>query len=190
MSNAAYEIDEQRDELIDGKIVAMSPRPTLNHNSIAGNIYLLFRTFLRGKSCKAYGDGVDLYLTPTDRFVPDGMIVCDHSMIQFDGIHGAPDLVVEVLSPTTAKNDRWHKKAVYEKSGVKEYWLVDPANRAVEVYLLRSGVFVLDNIHTLLPDYLIAKMNEKEKAALKVTFQCSLFPDMTISLADVFEGML
>ncbi len=96
-SNLAYEM-EYREELIDGKIVAMSPRPGWNHISIAANIYNLFANYLHGKKCTAIPDGCDLFLTKEDRFVPDMMVVCDRDKIKTDGVHGAPDLVVEVLS--------------------------------------------------------------------------------------------
>ena len=96
-SNLAYR-EEFREELIGGKAVAMSPRPMYNHNHIAFNIAVLFSNYLRGKPCTVVPDGTDLYLTEEDRFVPDVMVVCDRDKIRRDGVHGAPDLVVEVLS--------------------------------------------------------------------------------------------
>ena len=89
---------EYRKELIGGKIVAMSPAAS-NHNRIAGNIFGIFWSYLRGKPCVPYGDGELVYLTAEDTFIPDFMIVCDRNKIKHDGIHGAPDLVVEILSP-------------------------------------------------------------------------------------------
>ena len=115
--NLAYQ-EEVREELIGGKIVAMSPRPTFNHNRVASRIYWMFESHLRGRRCTAIADGTDLYLTDEDRFVPDMMVVCDTDKIKSDGIHGAPDLVVEVLSPSTARNDKTHKKGDLCKCGV------------------------------------------------------------------------
>ena len=120
--NLAYEL-EFWDELIDGEIVLMSPRPATNHNQTAFNIAALFKTFLKGKTCRVFPDGMDLYLTEKDRFVPDVMVICDRSKIKNDGIHGAPDLVVEVLSPSSIKRDRIYKKRIYEQCGVREYWI-------------------------------------------------------------------
>ena len=97
-NNLAYQ-EESWDELIDGKLVAMSPRPSVNHHQVSLNIANIFSRYLKGKTCRPFGDGVDLYLTEKDRFIPDGMIVCDPRKIGRDGIYGAPDLVVEVLSP-------------------------------------------------------------------------------------------
>ena len=78
----------------------MSP-PSLNHNFISGNIYNIFSNYLRGKRCTPIADGTHLFLTKRERFIPDGMIVCDPDKLRPDGVHGAPDLVIEVLSPST-----------------------------------------------------------------------------------------
>ncbi len=187
--NLAYE-EEVWDELINGEVVAMSPRPVFNHGSIAGNLYALFWNYLRGRTCTAIPDGTDLFLSEKDRFVPDMMVVCDRSKIQHDGVHGAPDLVVEVLSPSTAKRDRTYKKDAYAKSGVREYWLVNPADKSVEVYRLEGTDYVLHDIYSIYPDALLSKMTEEERAAVPKSFKCSLYDDVESSLEDVFSGML
>ena len=131
--NLAYQ-DPVWEELIDGKVVLMSPRPTVNHNFVASNIYSIFNRYLKGKGCTPFADGTDLYLTEKDRFVPDGMIVCDRDKIQTDGVHGAPDLVVEVLSPSTKRKDMIIKLNKYLNAGVREYWMIDPLEETVTVY--------------------------------------------------------
>ena len=153
--NLAYLQNDVWEELIDGKVIAMSPRPTTDHYHVSFNIAYIFTTYLRGKRCTPFGDGVDLYLTETDRFIPDGMVVCDTEKIKRDGVHGAPDLVVEVLSPSTAKHDRGRKKQVYEQCGVSEYWIVDPANKTLEQYLLQQGAFTLHEVYAIYPDYML-----------------------------------
>jgi len=183
--NLAYQ-EERREELINGKIVAMSPRPSFNHNRVASNLFWIFETYLRRKKCTPFTDGTDLYLTENDRFIPDMMVVCDPDKIKPDGVHGAPDLVVEVLSPSTAKNDRAHKKEVYAKCGVREYWIVDPANKSVEVYRADGTAFILHDVYALHPDWMLAKMSEEERAAVATHFKCGLFDDLDISLEDVF----
>lgn len=187
MENSAYRLEDQRDEMLNGRIVAMSPRPAMNHNRISGNIYHIFRTFLRGKTCEAFTDGMDLFLTPTDRFVPDGMIVCNKDFIKKDGIHGAPDLVVEVLSSGTAKNDRGYKKDAYQRAGVQEYWIVDLANKAIEIYSLADGVFVLNHMYHHYLDSEIEEMKEDEKADIVKEFCSPHFPEMKLSLEEIFE---
>ncbi len=187
--NLAYE-EEVWDELINGEVVAMSPRPAINHINIAGNLYNLFANYLRGRTCTVLPDGADLYLSEKDRFVPDMMVVCDRSKIQNDGVHGAPDLVVEVLSPSTAKRDKTYKKDAYARSGVREYWLVSPGEKSVEVYRLEGTDFVLYDIYSIYPDALLSKMTEEERAAVPKSFKCSLYDDFEISLEDIFSGML
>ena len=125
-------------ELINGKVVAMA-RPSIRHTMIAVSIFNIFDRYLKGRKCRAFPDGVDVYLTKRERYVPDVMVVCDPDKVKANGIHGAPDLVVEILSPATAKNDRGHKKAVYERCGVREYWIVDPVALTVEQYVLEDA---------------------------------------------------
>ena len=185
--NLAYQEEFAfREELIGGKLVAMSPRPSINHNRISYNIATLFDNYLRGKKCTPFADGTDLYLSSTDHFIPDFMVVCDPDKIKRTHIQGAPDLVVEVLSPGTAKNDRGYKKDVYEASGVREYWIVDPSNRSVEVYLLQNGRYVLDSHYTRYSEEELEEMSEEERAAVVTHFQCSLYDDLELSLDDIF----
>lgn len=192
-SNLAYKdgwMDPPREELIGGKVVAMSPRPVFNHNHVAFRIAHLFETYLKGKRCTVIADGTDLYLTEKDRFVPDMMVVCDRDKIKRDGVHGAPDLVVEVLSPSTAKNDRLHKKAVYGSCGVREYWLVDPENRTIEQYLPQDGRLELNTVHVSYTEGDLERMTEEERSAVETHFQCSLYDDFDISLDEIFSGLL
>ena len=112
-TNLAFQ-EELWEELIDGQIVAMSPAAT-NHNRVASMIYHIFQGYLDGKNCIPFGDNETVFLTEKDHFVPDSMIVCDRNKIQSDGVHGAPDLVVEVLSPSTARRDKGYKKRSEER---------------------------------------------------------------------------
>ena len=114
------------------------------------------------------------------------MVVCDPDKIKSDGIHGAPDLVVEVLSPSTARNDKTRKKDVYARCGVREYWLVSPGDKTVEVYRADGTGFAFHDIYALRPDWELAKMSGEERAAVVTHFKCSLFDDLDISLEDIF----
>ncbi len=187
MGALAYQ-EEVREELLDGRIIAMSPRPTVNHNMIAFTIARIFGNFLEGKSCIAFSDGVDVFLTENDRVIPDVMIVCDKNKIQKSGIHGTPDLVVEVLSPSTAKVDRGYKKSLYERCGVKEYWIVEPEARSIEVYLLNDGKFILDEVYSVFPEYLTERMTEEEKSKIMYEIKTSLYSDLTVRLEKVFAN--
>ena len=184
-TNLAYELEPEV-EIINGEAVMMAS-PTINHIFIAGNIHTLFNVYLRGKRCVPFPDGTTLFLESGEEYKPDMMVVCDpDKMKETDGVHGAPDLAVEVLSPGTWRNDRGHKKDVYEKHGVREYWIVDPTNRVVEQYALENGRFVLLDVYQEYPSYLLDKMTEEERAAVKTEFKCTLFDDLTIRLEDVF----
>lgn len=108
-------------------------------------------------------------------------------MIALDGIHGAPDLIVEVLLPSTAKNDRGYKKDLYEQSGVKEYWIVDPAMRSIEAYLLEDGKYSLKDFCGLFPDNL--GLTEKEKSESKKEIPVSLYDDFCIPLEEIFQNL-
>lgn len=187
--NLAYQ-EDWREELIGGKLVAMSPRPAFNHNRISENIDFIFRGYLRGKKCTPLGDGYDLYLDENNHFIPDFMIVCDRDKIQMDGVHGAPDLVVEVLSPSTAQNDRGHKKEVYAKCGVREYWIVSPDNKSVEIYLNEDAELVFHKVYTVVPGWMLEKMKDEERAGVVTRFRCSLYDDLELSLDDIFNGLL
>ena len=120
------------------------------------------------------------------------MIVCDRSKIQRNGVHGAPDLVVEVLSPGTARQDRREKKDVYERCGVREYWIVIPKARSIEQYLLEEGKFLLNRIYQWYPAYELDDMEleDRAEAEAQMVFQCSLFPDLDIHLEDIFGDLL
>jgi len=182
--NLAYQ-EERREELIGGKVVMMAPAAS-DHNRVAGNIYGIFWSYLNGKKCEPFGDNEKVFLTKTEHFVPDMMVVCDPNKIRPDGIHGAPDLVVEVLSPSTAKNDKTHKKDIYAQCGVREYWIVDPTSKLIEVYRTNGSEFVFHDLYTLRPDWELAQMSEEERAAVVTHFKCSLFDDLDISLEDIF----
>ena len=131
--------------------------------------------------------GVTVFLSDTEHYVPDFMVVCDPDKIKRDGVHGAPDLVVEVLSKSTAKRDRWYKKRGYESAGVPEFWLVDPVHRSIEVYLLQEGRYVLDDVYTLFTQDDLDDMKPEERAAVVTEFKCHLFDDFVISLDEVFR---
>ena len=188
-NNLAYQDEFQqhiRQEQIDGRVFMMSPRPAWNHNQVAGNIYRLFANHLYGSKCVPIADGMDLFLSEENHFVPDFMAVCDPDKIKMDGVYGAPDLVVEVLSPSTAKNDRGLKKGAYGRCGVREYWIVDPENKTVEVYLPAEGRLELHEVYAVYPDWQLKQMTEEELAALPKSFQCSLFHDLDILIEDIF----
>ena len=145
--NLAYQIEPET-EIIGGKVIMMAS-PALNHSFVAGNIYAIFNDYLRGKPCAPIQDSATVFLEEgKEEYKPDMMVVCDPDKLRKDGVHGAPDLVVEILSPSTARYDRGRKKNIYERNGVREYWIVDIANRSIEQYILENGAFALRDLYT------------------------------------------
>ena len=143
----AYQEAYDAYELINGQEYMMA-RPSFSHMRIEGNIFGAFDRYLRGKKCKAFFEP-NVRLSDKDQFIPDVVIVCNPEILNDPWIEGTPDLVVEILSPSTAKNDKFIKKAVYAKHGVKEYWIVDPRGKSIEVYHLKETGYELDNVYFL-----------------------------------------
>jgi Uma2 family endonuclease len=188
MSNLAYKYeDDVKYEILDGQRVAMSPSPGYRHNEVYRNILTIFGVYLKGKPCKVYGDNFDVILDDMNTVKPDILIVCDKNKITMKNIIGAPDLAVEILSYSTTKRDKGFKFKLYEKHGVKEYWIVDSVNHSIEVYLLTDGKYNLDNIYTLHGESEIEEMTDEEKAMIEYEFKTSLFDDLIIKLEDIFD---
>ena len=193
MSNLAHKYPfehhyELKTEMIDGVIVATAPTPSLSHQRTSRNIRRIFDRYLKGKSCEVL-DNLDVFLSEEHNFVPDLMVVCNKDIVKEKGIFGAPDLVVEILSSSTAKFDRGRKMEIYGKYGVKEYWLIDTANRAIEVYLHDGDKLKLDNIYIIYEDWVIEKMTDERKAEIVMEFKTTLFDDLLIGVEEVFEDI-
>lgn len=136
--------NEERWEVIDGIAYSMSPAPTSEHQALVWRLATSLGVFLKGKPCKAYPAPFDVLLPSgdeaddeTDTVVqPDIVVICDKSKITPRGARGAPDFVIEILSPRTAKKDYGIKFELYQRHGVREYWIVDPAAEAIHVWAL------------------------------------------------------
>lgn len=148
--------DNTRYELYDGVPVALAS-PSDVHQSILGELYLQLGNYLKGKKCKAYLSPFDVRIFEEEGdnpesintvLQPDLMVVCDQSKVDRHGIHGAPDLVIEILSPATARYDKFVKFRLYQRAGVREYWLVDPSTRTVSVYSLEDGAYHASTVYT------------------------------------------
>jgi Uma2 family endonuclease len=183
--NGGYK-EYYKTEKHDGTIIAMAPSPGMKHGDVINNIYKIFDAFLRGKKCKVFNDKFDVHLTKDDVFVPDVMIICNKNIVKERGIYGAPDLIVEVLSPRTMKTDKVYKKGKYEKYGVKEYWIVDTNIETVEINLLVDGKYILHDIHSVVTDEVYEEMTEPERAMVTYEFSPATFPEMVIKVADIF----
>ncbi|MEQ1622564.1 MAG: Uma2 family endonuclease [Methylococcales bacterium] len=147
-----------RYELIDGDAYLMAPAPDVAHQEVAGEIYRQVSNILLGKPCRALIAPVDVRLPKfneddnrIDTVVqPDFLVVCDDSKLDRRGVRGAPDWIVEVLSPSTASHDQIKKRQLYERHGVREYWLIHPVDRVLTVYILSNGEYGKPEFYELL----------------------------------------
>lgn len=179
-------------EMHNGEIVFMaSPRPI--HLHVQGKIFAIFERYLQGNICKVFCN-IDTYLyNKSDKskniFQPDVAIICDKTKIKENGIHGTPDLVVEILSPGTFRYDRGYKMNIYAQNGVKEYWIVDADSLSIEVYYNIDYRFELKDVYAIIPEWMLAQMSEERRIQYKYEFQTSIFEDLTIRVRDVFSGV-
>ena len=149
--NGSYTLDDyyalpedQRVELIDGYFYEMLA-PTFGHQTIGGEIYRQIANYImdKGGSCRPFIAPVDVQLDCDERTMvqPDVGIVCDPDKIKRFGIYGAPDFLVEVISPSTKKKDYTKKLAKYMEAGVREYWILDPDQKRLLVYFFEGDVY-------------------------------------------------
>ena len=135
--------DDQRYEIIDGALL-MAPAPDTWHQNWVGDLFRRLDEHVRKhKLGKVLLSPVDVVLDETNTVQPDITYVAtaNSGIIQRRAIFGVPDLVVEIVSPTSVRRDRYDKKELYARFGVKEYWIGDPANIALEVLTLKSGIY-------------------------------------------------
>ncbi|MGB4046317.1 MAG: Uma2 family endonuclease [Halanaerobiales bacterium] len=139
--------DGKRYELIDGQVYILAPAPSPEHQRISGELYRQISNYLLDKDCQVFAAPFDVRLPEGEErdeeiltiVQPDILVVCDKSKLDQRGLKGAPDMVIEIVSPSTAGRDRGVKRDLYERNGVREYWLVDYSNKTIEVYLLNEG---------------------------------------------------
>lgn len=170
--------DDERWEIIDGAPY-MQSAPSWQHQSISRELLRQFSNYLLHRSCEVFASPFDLRLSDaevndedvTNVYQPDLVVICDKSKLKGTGYFGIPNLVIEILSHSTAKADRLLKFNMYEKFGVKEYWIVEPDMKLVSVFILQD-----DNRYGRTELY-------TETGDVKV----SIFPDLVIDLNLVFN---
>ena len=159
----------ERWELIGGSAYAMAPSPVSEHQDISSELHSRMHPFFKGKKCKLFAAPMDVHLSEEDIVQPDLMVVCDPSQIRRN-IEGPPALVVEIVSPGSARHDRVVKTELYARFGIKEYWIVTPFPCMVEILWLQGE------------RYVFWKGFSHEDVLTSPGF-----PDLRIELAEVFE---
>jgi Uma2 family endonuclease len=172
---------EERLELIRGHVFRMSPAPSRKHQEISREIFGQLWLQLKNNPCKPFSAPFDVRLPRPGQTAdediltvvqPDLCVICDSDKLDDRGCLGPPDLIIEILSPGNSEKEMRQKFSVYEEAGVREYWLVDPAQEAVFVYILNEeGRFIGQQPHV--------------KSDV-VPVRC--LPGVEIRLADVFSS--
>ena len=171
LANIVTERESDRLELIDG-VVYVTPAPRPVHQLIVTNLIWLLRPVIRGQRLGLlYASPVDVRLSPHDVVQPDVLFIEQErlSILTDVAIEGPPDLVVEILSPGTRGRDLGAKRDLYARTGVREYWLIDPDARTIEVLALRAGRY-----ETIAPD-------------AAGTFHSALLPGLAVDPDVVFD---
>ena len=149
--------EDVRYELVDGVAYMMAPAPAISHQDIAGEVFRQAANALAGSPCRVLIAPVDVRLpkaNESDDMIdtvvqPDVLAVCDPAKLSERGVRGAPDWILEVLSPSTAGHDQVRKRRIYEQAGVREYWMVHPTDRVLTVYRLESGAYGKPDVQML-----------------------------------------
>jgi len=161
-------------EIIDGEVFMMAT-PSRIHQKISGELFRQLANYLEGKKCEVYSAPfcVRLFEQDGDRpedvdtvVEPDISVVCDRSRLDQYGCKGAPDLIIEILSPSSLRHDRLVKLNLYKRSGVREYWIVNPDEQSVQVFLLDGGIL---QIHEVYGPEDIAKVNVLEGCFMELS---------------------
>ncbi len=168
---------KERVELIRGKLLRMSPAPNRMHQEVATQLTRHFANFFAGKTCRVYSAPFDVRLPVSRRLgqdttvvQPDLCVICDPAKLDEHGCAGAPDLVVEILSPGNSSREMGEKFRVYEEAGVREYWIANPEEKVVLIYVLNDkGAYI-----GLAP------------VTVDSPLRASIFPELAIDLREVF----
>ena len=164
--------NKEQFEMIDGEILAMCPFPSVKHQDLVLGFGSCLKEFFKAKSCKPFMAPLDVKLSDSSVVQPDVFVVCESGKIKNSHIDGAPDLAIEVVSPTSIAHDRMRKLHLYARHGVKEYWIVSTNPGSVEVLSLQeSGHYLIDHVYS---------RNDILKSPLFANLQISLktiFPD-------------
>lgn len=143
---------KERVELFKGIIAEMSPAPNPTHQRVLRELFTVFELFFSNHKCELFFAPIDVRLLNKNKSTndnkiytvvqPDLIVVCDEDKIDERGCLGAPDLVVEILSPGNSNKEMNIKYELYEEAGVKEYWMIHPTERQLLIYVLENGKFI------------------------------------------------
>jgi Uma2 family endonuclease len=167
----------ERIELFKGKIFKMSPAPSRKHQDYASNLYRIIDRYLDNTQCKVYFAPFDVRLTKLKNekeiltvVQPDISVICDKKKLDDKGCLGAPDLIIEILSPGNSRREMKDKYALYEENGVKEYWVVHNNEDLIQVWDLIKGKYVL-RANYCTPDMIPVKVLKGLEVSTEAVFK-------------------
>ncbi|MBQ4404019.1 MAG: Uma2 family endonuclease [Selenomonadaceae bacterium] len=177
-------------EIIRGKKI-MAPAPNPTHGGVIMRLGMIIGSFLdENDSGYVFSDNTDVHFPDGTTLKPDLSVVTEKnsSIIDwFRGIYGVPDMIVEVLSKSTRKNDLTIKKDIYEAQGVSEYWIIDPYMKVISVYFLHEGKYYLDDEYILFDDKELELLTDEEKAEIKHEVPVKTLEGLKIPLKYIFK---
>lgn len=135
--------DDFRCEIINGQVYNMTPSPTPRHQRVTGKIFRLTGNHLeeQAHTCQVFSAPLDVVIAEDQVVQPDVFVVCDRRKVETAHISGAPDVIFEIASPSTSLRDRREKMELYERSGVYEYFIVDPDAEFIEKFMSSDGKY-------------------------------------------------
>ena len=191
MINSQQLFEKPPFEIIEGEKFFMSAaRPFLNHITISNRLFSIFENYIEKNNINAAAFvECDVYLPDgNNNFIPDFCVIRDMNIVESEkAIHGVPDLVVEVLSRSTMKKDVGIKKDIYERNGVKEYWIINPWAKSIEVYHLIDGKFQLDNVYQIFSEEEYERLEEEERAEVTYEIPVTIFENLLVDVRKVFK---
>ena len=178
-------------EIIEG-VKFMAPSPGFGHVNVTANLIGTIGVYARiNKLGMAFADNFDVHFPDGNVFQPDFIFISgENAKLLFQSkantIHGVPDMVAEVFSRSTMKRDMTIKKDVYERNGVKEYWIIDPWRESIEVYLLRDGKYFLDEIYFNYSDAELSELTDAERAEVKMEIPVAVLDGFKVKIRNIF----
>ena len=185
-------VEQYDDYEIIGGEKFMAPSADSWHNNAAGKLYLIIGMHVAtNKLGLVFTDSLDVHFPDGNVFKPDFMFIsAANSKIVIDNkhstIHGVPDMVAEVFSRSTMKRDIGIKKDIYERNGVKEYWMIDPWRESVSVYLLRDGKYFLDDIYHNYSAEELNELTDEERAEIKTEVPVTILDGFKVKIKNIF----
>ncbi len=178
-------------EIIEG-VKFMAPSPGWGHVNVTANLIAIIGGYSRvNKLGVAIADNFDVHFPDGNLFKPDFIFVnAEKAKSLFEDknttLHGVPDMVAEIFSKSTMKRDIGIKKDVYEKNGVREYWIIDPWSENIQVYLLRDGKYFLDEVYQNYSDRELENLTEEERAEIKMEIPVAVLDDFKVKIRNIF----